>query len=155
MNPYILAGLVAVASYATWYTTSDHYQKKLAEQENKWQAAYIASANASLDQAAAVTQIRHDSEVEHGKDQGTINNLAGELNRQLQIHIPTRSCKTDSHGTASPSTDGGGRLLSAGVDAEFAKFSRRAGEIISRCDQLNIDTIRLNKELKTMIVTCR
>ena len=146
MNPYILTGLVAVTSYATWYTTSDHYQKELSEQENKWQTAYIASANASLDQAAAVTQIRHDSEVEHGKDQGTINNLA-ELNRRMQIHIPTRSCEADASGTASPGTDGGTGLFSAGVDAEFAEFSRRTEELINRCAQLNIDTIRLNREL--------
>ena len=147
MNLYILAGLVAVASYATWYTTSDHYQKKLAEQENKWQAAYIASANASIDQAAAVIQTRHDSEVQHGLDQGTINNLAGELNRRMQIHIPTRSCEASSPGTTSPGTDGGTGLFSAGVDAEFGKFSRRTEELINRCAQLNIDTIRLNSEI--------
>ena len=147
MNHYILAGIIVASSYTTWYVTSDHYQKELSQQENKWQAAYIASANSAIDQAAAVTQTRHDSEVQHGKDQGTINNLAGELNRRMQSHIPTRSCESSSPGTASPGTDGGAGLFSAGVDAEFGKFSRRTEELINRCAQLNIDTIRLNSEI--------
>lgn len=88
----------------------------------------------------AYAQVIKSSGEQHAKDQDTISRLGRELGR-VRIHLPTcgENTATDPHGAA--------RVFSAGVDELFADLQARAGEIVQRCDQLNIDARQLNAQV--------
>lgn len=75
---------------------------------------------------------------QHEKDQATINRLAGESSR-VRVKFPV--CKSSSE----ENTDGGSGLLSERMEQGFAELQGKAGELMLRCDQLNIDAIEANK----------
>lgn len=144
---YLKIAVVALACFATWYATSDHYQKQLAQQEYKWQQAYSAAADAALAQRQQADQLKHDAEVQHGKDQLAINDLTDRIGR-MRIHIPA-GCKTDAQaGAAGAGADGTAGIFPGGVDAAFAELQAGVGRLVQRCDQLNVDAIRLNTEIR-------
>jgi hypothetical protein len=144
---YLKFAVVALACFVTWYATSDHYQKQLAQQNNKWLQAYSAATDAALAAQQQTDKFKHDAEVQHGKDQLAINDLASRIGR-MRIHIPA-GCETDPKAdTTCTCADGTSGIFPGGVDAAFAELQAGVGRLIQRCDQLNIDAIRLNTELQ-------
>ena len=75
---------------------------------------------------------------QHDQDQSTIDRLAADA-RRVRIHVPT--CPSTAAGQ-----DGSAGVFQQRVDEEFGKFRTRVGELVQRCDQLNIDAIRANSE---------
>ena len=153
LEPYMLwiklaaiALLIAAASFATWYATSDHYEKQMAQQENKWQQAYIASAE--MQAAALVAEInkRTNAEAQHAKDQLAINSLTQQLGG-VRIHIPTGCGQAGKSSVTGQGANGGGGVFPERVDAAFAELQAGVGRLIQRCDQINIDAIKLNSEV--------
>lgn len=75
---------------------------------------------------------------QHEKDQSTINRLSVESSR-LRVKFPV--CNSSSE----ENTDGGTRILSDRMEQGFAELQGKVGEMMLRCDQLNIDAIESNK----------
>lgn len=125
-----VAGIV----FATWYITSDHYQKRIAE----IQLETAVAVQAELFAAAAKTK---KSEEQHAQYQLVINSLTAKLNQRVRIHIPVCASRPqdseDQHREA--------RALSERVDAAFGRLQTGATQLFSRCDQLNIDAIKSNE----------
>lgn len=74
---------------------------------------------------------------QHAKDQDTINRLGRELGG-VRIHLPACDPVAGAH------QDGAAGVFSARVDELFTDLQARAGELVQRCDQLNIDAIQQN-----------
>ena len=77
------------------------------------------------------------SGVQNDKDQLTINNLSADVKR-LRIKIPAVCHEATTH------TGGAGRTLSDDMENALAEFTDQVGQLILRCDQLNIDAVRAN-----------
>jgi hypothetical protein len=84
-----------------------------------------------------------EGDTQHAKDQIAINNLRDAAGR-VRVEFPAAVCPAAQ---AGDSTHGAAGVLPNRVDKEFAVLQERVGEIIQRCDQLNIDTINLNAAL--------
>jgi len=127
MNPYsILVGvLLFVASLTGAYFKGRHDESM--QQVERQRDGLIAYAE----------RIKKGEE-QHDEDQAVINNLAAD-NKRLRVHIPRCPTIGDQGGESG--------LFSARVDEEFGKLQSRAGELFQRCDQLNIDAIRMNSVL--------
>lgn len=123
-----LAGVavVALALYGLYWAIDDRgYQRG----KNDERAAQLEAAKKLIERF-------NQAEVQHDQDQATIARLAADAQR-VRVHIPT--CPA-----SSADTDGSARVLSNGVDEEFGRLQTRVGELVERCDQLNIDAIRAN-----------
>lgn len=142
MNPYpyqlkiildvAIAGLLI---FCTWYFTSDHYQKRIAEIQ-------LETAEAVQTELLEEASKRKTAEENHAKDQLVINRLHDDAQR-VQIHIPCGS-PLPTRNETSPNPDRGSGLLSERVDAAFARLQAGIGQLIQRCDQLNIDARMFN-----------
>lgn len=142
MNGYLTLVVAAIVAACTWMVASDHYGKQMAEQDLEWQTAYTAAANSALAERDRADELKRNAEVQHGKDQLHINRLASEFDR-VRVHLPTCGGKREA-GTAGQGGDGGDGVFSNRVDEGFGRLQERAGRLFQRCDQLNIDTRRLN-----------
>lgn len=78
------------------------------------------------------------SEEQHDKDQATINRLATG-SRRVRVVFPL--CPKPGK-----DSDAASRVLSDRMGELFAGFQARVGGIIEKCDQINIDAIRANKQ---------
>ncbi|MDD3884569.1 MAG: hypothetical protein PHW66_06490 [Gallionella sp.] len=107
-----------------------------------WKGYGDAGNNAIKRENAALlryTEKLNQAGVQHDEDQATINRLAADAGR-VRVHIPT--CPA-----AAKNPDGSAGLLSDRVDAAFAELQSGTGQLIQRCDQLNIDAIRANNQI--------
>ena len=103
----------------------------------------------ATDQAAQVKAILDQHKIDldkagkqHESDQAVINDLAARLNG-VRIHIPvTPTCSNT--GKADPGSNGASGVFSRGVDQAFARLQAGVDTLAKRCDQINIDTIKLN-----------
>jgi len=138
----LAAGLIAAASYASWYVTSDHYQKQIAEiqlgMSTAVQTQLLADQQALADEAAKRTK----AEENHAKDQLFINSLRNNIER-LQLNKICSSALQQSRAT-SEDPDRATGIFSAEAEAAFAELQRGIDEDLQRCDQLNIDAIQFN-----------
>lgn len=83
---------------------------------------------------------------QHDKDQLTVNNLHDQLSR-VRVHFP--ACRPMSGDTkAAVSKNRSSRVLPDAVDSLFAKLQSRTSALVERCDQLNINAIRLNADVR-------
>ncbi|HEY6021540.1 MAG TPA: hypothetical protein VIY48_17065 [Candidatus Paceibacterota bacterium] len=150
MNPYVkmaIAGsLFLLGALSSWYFTSDHYQKVIAENQVAVDKAYQKQLEENQKLAAENAALRKSAEEEHASNQLVINDLSHQLSR-VHIHIPNCS---QVPGTSVPGQgeDGKTWILSGKADAAFEELQRGDDEDFARCDQLNIDAIRLNASLK-------
>ncbi|MDD5323645.1 MAG: hypothetical protein PHD43_24200, partial [Methylococcales bacterium] len=117
-----------------------------------------ASQNAVIEQQAQNTAIAKyytkniiQTESEHDKDQATINRLRAAAAGGVRIHFPECPGTLPRSAQAESGQDGSAGLLSNGVDEDFARLQTEVDELVNRCAQLNIDTIRLNREVSGMI----
>ena len=104
------------------------------EQQTKNQAVILA-----------YTETIKAAGAQHDKNQTIIAGLHDQLNR-MHVHIPTCSLPGATETGADSSGDNG--VLSNAVDAEFGKLQESVNRLVERCDQLNIDAIRTNAEVK-------
>jgi len=128
MNPYIILAVVVglVASHTGAYFKGRHDESmQQVEQQRDGLLAY----------AERIKQ----GEVQHDADQATINRLTTDLGR-VRVHIPTCS--------AGAGQDGGAGVFSEATDRAFESLRVGDDQDFQRCDQLNIDAIRLNKNLE-------
>lgn len=138
----LLIGLAA-GSLPAWWITADHYQGVIAQEHEEQQKLVIEQQEQN--RLALLAYAKHIAEgsVQHDKDQIIINRLAANA-RRLRIHFPT--CPVPGDTETSADSDRGARALSNALDGAFADLQGAAGSLIERCDQLNIDAIRLNRE---------
>jgi len=146
MNPYIklatALSLIALGAFGAWYTTSDHYQKQIAEMQAARQTAVSEALSQYLSEKAA-----HDKAVQlagdqHAQDQLRINNLTSQLG-SVHIHFPSGGAVSEG-GTAPQGADGTCRMAATRADEYLAEAQRSINLIGQRCAQLNIDAIQAN-----------
>ncbi len=139
-----LASVLAV--FALFYGAY-HYGRHVQSLEDSTTLDKAVQAQLVANQAALLdyTNKLQTAGVQHDTDQTTIDNLHSAAGR-LRIHIPT--CPVPGNTTADVSSDGSAGLLPNTVDESFARLQDGVSELTKRCDQLNIDAIRINAEVK-------
>lgn len=90
-------------------------------------------------------EIINQSQVQHDKDQAIINLLADKLKR-LQIRGICGNSMQPGTGTTT-SQNSGAWTFSETVDTNFTRLQQRTSELFRKCDQINIDSIRLNNQI--------
>lgn len=136
-------GLAALIAFGTWYATSDHYEKLIAQKQILVGKAVQAQLQANQDLLAANAALRSKAEENHAKDQLVVNDLTARLDG-VRVHIPTCRGAMPTADATSKNPDGGCGLLSDRVDAAFERLQEGVGVLILRCAQLNIDAIQSN-----------
>ena len=131
------AVLLALIGAGFWYLHHDGYQAGKTEVQPAWEAEKLQQACAQKAALLAYAEKIQQAEDQHDQDQNTIDRLAADA-RRVRIHLP--ACPT-----TGPDQNGAAGAFSAGVDRRFAEFQERVGSLVTRCDQLNIDAIRVNK----------
>lgn len=136
---YLLFAACVIGEQVGVYEYGRHAEKVVQEAER----TKAIAAQQQLNYAALMAYAERVSkgEKQHDQDQDTINRLAAERNR-LRVHVPT--CPVPTTAATGTSQDGSAGVLSNRVDEYFAAFQASTGQLIQRCDQLNIDAIRLN-----------
>jgi hypothetical protein len=125
-----LIGIVAVLLLlmaAARYFDHAGYERCRAEMEAQ-NLKVIAAYNARLNKA----------EGERDANQNIIDQLNAHA-RSVRIHIPicpSVAGAEDKNGTAG--------VLSQRVDESFARLQERTGQLFKRCDELNLDAIKVN-----------
>lgn len=144
-----VAIIIAAIFGAGVYVTKDHYEAIIAKNQVERDKAVQAQKDANLKLLADISALRSEKETEHATNQLTVNNLTQRVAAlsRVRIHIPSSGTGCSS-GTAGQSADGRSRLLSEKIDAALAEVQRDDGADSARCDQLNIDTIRLDGEVR-------
>jgi len=91
-----------------------------------------------LSLALAYAERIKKAQEERDENQNIIDRLVAE-SRRVRVHIPV--C-----GNNAGAKDQGGRerLLSDRVDESFARLQQRTTELFKRCDELNLDAIKVN-----------
>ena len=143
----LILWLSSLAAVIALFYGAYYYGKHMQGLEDSTAQADAVRAQLVTNQAALLdyTNQLKKAEDRHDTDQTTIDNLHSAAGR-VRIHIPTCSVPRDTQTIAS--TDGSAGVLPDRVDADFANLQNGVDELTKRCDQLNIDTIRLNTELK-------
>ena len=88
-----------------------------------------------------------NAEAQHDADQKTIGTLNTNLNG-LRLHFPKCASAMPASSVTEAGTNGASGVLSIGVDQSFGDLQDTAARLIRRCDQLNIDAIRLNGQIE-------
>jgi hypothetical protein len=129
INPWALLAIIAgcVGIFISGYL------KGSSATEEKYQ---LAEREALIKYAETIKK----SQETHDADQIVISTLTSRLNR-VRVHVPT-NCPT-----TSKDSSGNSGVFSDSVDAAFAKLQSGVNELAARCDQLNIDAIRLNSSI--------
>jgi hypothetical protein len=131
------------------YVTKNHYEAVIAQNQVEHDKAVQIQKDANLKLLADISALRTEKETEHAINQQVVNDLTqrnAALSR-VRIHIPSSGAGC-SGSTSGQSADGRSRLLSEKIDAALAEVQSNDGADSARCDQLNIDTIRLNGEVR-------
>jgi len=147
MGEFVAAVIIACsASYGSWYVTSDHYEKIIAQYQIN--ADKAVQSQFALNQQLALIhadKIRL-AEEQHAADQITITRLGNQLSR-VQVHLARNDCGSVSGGNQTAADQNGrAELFYEAADAAFANLQRGDDEDFQRCDQLNIDAIEVNAQ---------
>ena len=135
---YLKLGALLLTAFVTWYATSDHYQKQLAEVQ-------LATALAVQGELLLRQEQLKLAGEQHAKDQTTINTLRDPAGR---VRVVFPRCGEDA--PTEENTDGRAGALSGQVDRAFAEFQEEVGRLVFRCDQLNVDAIEVNNTYKAI-----
>jgi len=145
MNPYVkmavALAMIAIGAFGAWYTTSDHYQKQIAEIQLAQQKVVADELAQHLAEKAAHEKATQLAGEQHAKDQLRINNLVSQLNG-VRIRFPSGGAMPQAGTGANP--DGACRLAAARADEYMAEAQRAINDIGARCAQLNADAIQAN-----------
>lgn len=127
--------VVALALYGVyWSVDNGGYNRGISEMTSKYREAEIKRDKEQAERTK-LAQEKHDA------DQKTIARLAADA-RRVRVNFPISSTCSGIEGT-----DGRGRVLQQRMAELFGELQSRAGELIERCDKINIDSIRQNNEL--------
>lgn len=124
-----------------WWVTSEHYQKVLAEEHEQQQVLVIEQQEKNRLALLAYAERIVKAGADHDKNTRTIRNLSRELN---SLRVPFPTCPVSDTTEGGGDSGGAAGVLSDAMASEFATLQSRTGEIIERCDRLNIDAIRAN-----------
>jgi len=134
------------AAFGAWYVTSDHYEAIIARHaldDATTVNAELRRVQKSLDDRIETIRL---AEEQHATDQITITRLGNQL-AGVRIHIPSVSCDpVPGISQTAAHSNGAGGILSERVDAAFAQLQSGVGQLVQRCDQLNIDAIQVNAQ---------
>jgi len=126
-----LAG-VAVVLAALWFGYEHIKQIGYDQAKAEMQAENLKLALAYADRIVK-------AEGERDANQTIIDRLASQ---RVQVHFPV--CTTPG----TPNQDGTAGILSDRMEQSFVTFQNRVGELLKRCDELNLDAIRVNAVVK-------
>lgn len=133
-----LAGavVVALALYGLyWAIDNGGYNRGITEMTGRYRDAEI-KRDKEQSERTKTAQEKHDA------DQKTIARLAADA-RRVRVNFPDCSARSGGEGP-----DGRSGVLSARVDEEFGRFQEETSRLVERCDQLNIDAMRMNAETR-------
>ncbi|MHB0965334.1 MAG: hypothetical protein ACYC36_02660 [Bellilinea sp.] len=156
LEPYLIwiklalvAALAAGAFVAGVHSSKTHYETIIATNQIKTDGLVQAQQAANVKLLADNAALTKAAEVQHASNQSTINALTKRVAdlSVVRIHIPTSSSTVCAGTQPGPDQDGASRILSDGVDEGFARLQARVSELVQRCDQLNIDAIKMNASL--------
>ncbi len=138
----LIAGviLLALAGFGLWYLRHEGYEEGKTEVMAEWKADQLKQAEAQKLALISYAEQINQAEVQHDQDQALIDKLHDDAGR-VRIHLP--ACRGNAAVTG-PDQNGAAGVFSNRVDERFAEFQTRVGNLIARCDQLNIDAIRAN-----------
>lgn len=139
----LLIGL-AGGAFPAWWVTADHYQGVIAKEHEAQQKLVIEQQEKNRLALLAYAERIVKAGADHDKNAIVVRNLRRELDR-VRVQFPT--CPVPDTAEAGGDSSGAARILSNAVDVEFAAFQERTGELIERCDRLNIDAIRVNSQI--------
>jgi len=142
----LILAIACLGGFAGWWVTSDYYQAEL----NALKVANSNAVNAELLRQQKLAADRAEqtriAEEQHAKDQLVINRLGSELGR-VRVHLPAIGCGAlPGAGQGATDSNGTSRIFSERVDESFARLQSGVGQLVQRCDQLNIDTIQMNAQ---------
>jgi len=145
LAPYaVLAALLAFAGYKIYGYGEAHVQAQFDAYIQVEQKAVILQQQKNQIILQAEIQKRTQAEVDRDTNQAIVDSLSSHING-LSVHIPNR-CAVSSNNPAGANQSAASGVVPTDVDGLFAEFQRRTSEIIKRCDELNIDAIRMNKQ---------
>lgn len=130
----IAFGLAGVLFISGWYLGSEHVQ-------NQWNEEKLTVQDDALGVMNTHALMIKEADEQHDKDQTTLDTARTELNRLQHPNLP----KCPSTGSQDVSAG----ILYAEQNAAFKELQRGDDEDFAKCDQLNIDAIRLNTECTT------
>ncbi len=134
------AGILALLiGFGLWYLHHDGYETGKTEVLVAWDADKLKQAEAQRQALVAYAEKLKQAEEQHDQDQAVIGDLADRARRVRVTFMP--ACGSAGAGF---DPDGKAGVFSNRVDRLFAEFQQRVGGLIARCDQLNIDAIRLS-----------
>jgi len=142
----VIVPIIGLSVYGTWYVTSDHYQKVIAEQQVKEDEAARQQLEHLRLLATEHAEKSRQAEEQHAADEITITRLGNQL-AGVRIHIPSVSCGAVS-GTSQTAADSNGTsgMAAARIDEYLAEAQRAIQDIGQRCAQINIDAIKANAQ---------
>jgi hypothetical protein len=139
----VVMAVAGSGAFGAWYVTSDHYQAIIAQHA-------LSDATAVKTELQRQNKIKTDqaektrlAEDQHALDQLIINRLSHQP-ASVQVHTPKCGSAMPGAGQAAVDTNGASGVLSDRVDAAFAELQSQTGQLVERCDQLNIDAIAAN-----------
>jgi hypothetical protein len=142
----ILLVSCAASAFGTWYITSDHYQKVIAQHQVELDKAVDAERGKNVKELADSAAKFKLAEEQHAKDQLLINQRDAYIDG-VRIHIPTSCGAVPSPAKSGANTDGSADVFSRRVDEAFRHLQEGVEQrIVIRCAQLNIDAIQSNTE---------
>ena len=145
MIEWLLSVLAVLAVLYGAYHYGRHVESL--EQADIWNKAIQAQdARNTAILTNKLTTIQN-AEAQHDTDQKTIGALNTNLNG-LRLHFPKCTGSMPASSVTEAGTNGASGVLSIGVDQSFGDLQDTAARLIRRCDQLNIDTIRLNGQIE-------
>lgn len=139
---FVLVLMLASASTAA-YLVRDHYTAIIAANELAANQAVQQQLLRNLTLQKKYIDTSQQAEAQHATDQLTINRLGNQL-AGVRVHLPTSCNAVPGTGQAAADQNGTGGILSDRVDAAFAELQSGVGQLVQRCDQLNIDAIAAN-----------
>lgn len=134
---YLKLAIIALTTFATWFATSDHYQKQIAEMQ-------LETARAVQAELLEEQQKRKTAEENYAKNEDAVSALRSAAGR-VSVHLPSCSALPEEDSTREDRDTRSG-ILSARVDEAFARLQAGAGDLFLQCDQLNIRAIKHNEE---------
>ena len=145
MIEWLLSVLAVLAVLYGAYHYGRHVESL--EQADIWNKAIQAQDARNTEILTNKLTTIQNAEVQHDADQKTIGTLNTNLNG-LRLHFPKCTSAMPASSVTEAGTNGASGVLSIGVDQSFGDLQDTAARLIRRCDQLNIDAIRLNGQIE-------
>ena len=144
----LILAITCIGGFSGWWVTSNYYHAEI----NALKAENSNAVNAELQRQQKLMADRAEqsrrAEAQHALDQLIINRLGTELSR-VRVYVPSVGCGTmPGTGQAATDSNGASRVLYQRVDAAFAELQSGVGQLIQRCDQMNVDAIAANTKVE-------